>query len=194
MPDITDSCVAKSNEINAVDLTAAPITVTIIGVSYTKGAERPVVIDVGIEGKSWIPGLTCRRILRDHMSPRTEEWIGHQVSLYCDPDVVHKNERVGGIRISGLSSIDKVVEHKALQSQRKRVTYIIHPITRTTATLAPPLPAYTDEDMDKNAAAWEAAIKAGKSTTDSLIRTIEKRFTLTDNQKEAIRLLGAQDE
>lgn len=191
MPDITDSCVANSKQLNAVDLTA-PITVTILGAVYTKGAEQPVVIDVGIEGKSWIPGLTCRRILRDHMSPRTEEWIGHQVTLYCDPDVVHKNERVGGIRISGLSSIDKTVEYKALQSQRKRVTYIIHPITRTTAAL-PTLPAYTDEKMDENAAAWEAAIKAGKSTADSLIRTVEKRFTLTAAQKDAIRLLGGAE-
>lgn len=56
----------------------------------------------------------------------------------------------------------------------------------------PQLPAYPDENIKANIARWESNIRAGKPA-DSIIKAISERYTLTDEQKAAIRALGEQN-
>lgn len=55
------------------------------------------------------------------------------------------------------------------------------------------LPAYDDAKLRDNAVAWKAAIISGKQTQESIINMISTKHTLSDEQKEIIRKLGAID-
>ncbi|MFA5633136.1 MAG: ERF family protein [Porticoccaceae bacterium] len=54
-------------------------------------------------------------------------------------------------------------------------------------------PAYTDEQIDQFQEKWRAAITAGKTTADRLIKTISASYTLTAKQRAAIKGLEAED-
>ena len=49
------------------------------------------------------------------------------------------------------------------------------------------LPAYTDEQLDANFDAWQAAINAGKATPQRILAMVSTKFKLTDNHLETIR-------
>ena len=53
--------------------------------------------------------------------------------------------------------------------------------------------SYPNDKLDENKQAWDAAIKSGKHTPDSIINMISTKHTLSDEQKEIIRKLGAID-
>lgn len=183
MTDYTPSLAARSDQLNAVDLVAGPITVKIRRAIYTHGAEQPLVLDVGIEGKPYKPGLTCRRILAKLLGGDTENLVGHSLTLYCDMDVKYpKTGEVGGIRISDMTGIPARQEIKAKASQRKVVTYIINPLVISDATM----PAYSDESIDKNEAAWRSLFSAG-TDPEKVIGNIKIKCTLTAAQETRIR-------
>lgn len=63
----------------------------------------------------------------------------------------------------------------------------------TKSVEAKTLPGYPDEKFEANNQAWEAAIRSGKHSHESIINMISTKNTLSDKQKETIRLLGAID-
>ena len=55
------------------------------------------------------------------------------------------------------------------------------------------LPNYPDENFEGNKKSWEASIKSGKHTQDSIINIVSTKYTLSDEQKETIKKLGSID-
>jgi len=51
-------------------------------------------------------------------------------------------------------------------------------------------PNYPDENFEGNKKGWEASIKSGKHTPDSIINMVSTKYTLSDEQKETIKKLG----
>lgn len=51
-------------------------------------------------------------------------------------------------------------------------------------------PAYTDEQIQKNARTWADLIESGRKSADDVIATLEAKFTLTGEQRDTIRALG----
>lgn len=49
------------------------------------------------------------------------------------------------------------------------------------------LPAYTDEQLEKNLPGWQEAINSGRMTADKIIAKITSGYSLTDEQIERIR-------
>lgn len=99
--DITDTLVAKSDQLNAADL-PVPITAQIERVSRGS-ADQPV--DVWLRGHPhpWRPCKGMRRILVAAWGPDASTYAGRWVRLYCDPTVEWGGMAVGGIRIEALS-------------------------------------------------------------------------------------------
>jgi hypothetical protein len=52
-------------------------------------------------------------------------------------------------------------------------------------------PPYPDEKFEANFDAWEKSILEGKKTADAIIKTVQSRFTLTEEQKLAINTVAA---
>lgn len=53
------------------------------------------------------------------------------------------------------------------------------------------LPDYPDDKFEANKEAWQTAIESGKRTAESIINMISTKHTLTEEQKESIKDMGA---
>lgn len=110
MTDLTNTIIAKSDQVNADDLAGGPRTITITKVSAdTSSAEQPIVIGIEGDSKVYKPCKTVRRLLVSVWGANGAEYVGRSVTLYRDPTVKWGGLEVGGIRISHMSHIDKAV-------------------------------------------------------------------------------------
>lgn len=116
----------KSDQLNADDLIAGPIDVTIVEVC--KGnAEQPIVVK--IEGqRPWKPCKSMRRLLVKLFGDTPAEWIGKRLRLFADPDVQWAGVKVGGIRVSHASGIDRRTAIMLTTTRGKRTEYIVDPL------------------------------------------------------------------
>ncbi len=79
----------KSEQLNADHLLSGPVTVTITSVRLTGDQKQPWAVDLKeYPGKPFKPCLTMRRILQAAFTDKCEAWVGQQLTLYRDPDVM----------------------------------------------------------------------------------------------------------
>ena len=170
--DIADTILAKSDQINAVDL-AVPVTVTVEGVEVV-GGDQPVNIFVTeFPGKAYRPSKSMRRVLVKLWGPRSADYAGRRLTIYNDPSVTWAGKAVGGIRISHASHIDKPVTMSLALAKGKLAPFTVQPLPDQPAP--PPIPAFESEDeartywikrRDEGADTAElAAIQAAAPTT-----------------------------
>ena len=146
---ILQTITPKSDQLNADDLISGPATVTVTGVKRGS-AEQPVAVELsGYEGRPYKPCKSMRRVLVAIWGDRPGEWVGRSMTLYCDPEVKFGGMRVGGIRISHMSHIDKPTVLLLTATRGKKSEMKIEPLAN-------------DNDPAKRAAkAVELAAKAG---------------------------------
>ena len=104
--DMTKTIEAKSDQLNADDLTGGPITAKIEAVSKGQ-SDQPVVVKISGGHMPFRPCKTALRILAAAWGTDTTAWIGRWVTLYRDPTVMWAGVEVGGIRIQSLSHIER---------------------------------------------------------------------------------------
>lgn len=102
--------------------------VTITGVS--KG-RKEAQYDISIEGddRYWRPAATVLKLLVLAYGDDDSNWIGKRAQLFGDPDVKMKGVKVGGIRVSHLSHIDKPLTASLTVTRGQSATFTIQPIT-----------------------------------------------------------------
>ena len=131
--DISAALVAKSDQINASDLTGSPIVATIKDVR--KGdAAKPVIIDlVGMDGRPWKPSKGMLRVIAHAWGTESDKWIGRLVKLANNPEVIYAGEKVGGVEVIAMSHLDAPFTVPVRISQKKvkqhTVTVLAEPIT-----------------------------------------------------------------
>lgn len=183
--DLAATIVPKSDQLNADDLLTGPLTVTVTGVSAHDAADQP--ISVHIEGhRPYKPCKSMRRVLITAWGVDGRAWAGRSMTLYCDPEVMFGGVKVGGIRISHLSHIDRELAMSLTATRGKKANYKVKPLPTVAAA---PYPA------DKFAAGlpkWRELIVAGKNTPDQIIAKAEQTSgRMTDDQKRQIRACAA---
>lgn len=120
---LRDTITPKSDQLNADDLLAGPITVMITGVRRGS-AEQPV--DLLITGRQpYKPCKSMRRALIAAWGDDGRAWVGRCMTLYADPEVKFGGVKVGGIRISHLSHIDRDLHLSLTATKGKRVPHTI---------------------------------------------------------------------
>lgn len=127
MHDMSKVIEPRSDQKNADDLLAGPITITITSVDIKPGTEQPVVIHYsGEDGRPYKPCKSMCRIMVHAWGPDANKYIGKSITLYCDPDVRWGGVSVGGIRISHMSDLNAkmVVALTVTKSQRKPFTVL----------------------------------------------------------------------
>lgn len=132
--DISDSLLAKSEQLNAVDI-VAPRTFTIEKV--TKGsADQPYDFHlIESPGHPYRPSKGMRRIIARGWGVKAEVYAGRRFTLFCNPDVLWAGAAVGGIQISHMSDIKEAFTVPLALSKTKRVMFRVEPLTD-----APPEP------------------------------------------------------
>lgn len=105
--DISSALVAKSDQLNASDLTGHPVVAKIKAVR--KGdAVKPVIIDLeGMDGRPWNPPKGMLRVVAGAWGTESDVWVGRLVKLANNPDVIYAGEKVGGVEVIAMSHIDK---------------------------------------------------------------------------------------
>jgi hypothetical protein len=117
--DISQALVAKSDCLNASDLTGSPIVATIKDVR--KGdAAKPVIVDLeGMDGRPWKPSKGMLRVIAHAWGTESDKWIGRGVKLINNPEVIYAGEAVGGVEVIAMSHIDKPFTIPVRISQKK---------------------------------------------------------------------------
>ena len=139
--DLTSTIVPRSDQINADDLLAGPVTVTITEVR--KGnAEQPVdvVLDLFGPGRPFKPSKSMRRVMVTAWGPDSHAYIGRRMTLFRDPRVRFGADEVGGIRISHMSHIEGNLTVALTAARGKRVPYVVEPLPSTPAAPSGPSP------------------------------------------------------
>jgi hypothetical protein len=172
--DMTETIIPKSDQINAEDLLTGPHTYTIDGVT-AGSAEQPVDIHlVEAPGRAYRPSKTMRRVLVSAWGVETSVYIGRRLTLYRDPEVSFGRDKVGGIKISHLSHIDKRLSLALTVTRGKRATHTVDPLVESGPT-AGDVAACTDP----------AVLRSWWQTTPSLRAAIEARVAaLSDTTEE----------
>lgn len=126
----------KTDQLNYEDfLGGVTRTITIAGV---KKGTKEQQYDIQIEGDSrvWRPAVTVLKILVAAWGDDASEWVGRHATLYGDPEVTFGRDKVGGIRVSHLSHIDKPVAANLSVTRGQRRVHTVDPMSRREALRA----------------------------------------------------------
>lgn len=127
--DVSNAIVAKSDQLNAVDLVGRDVTVQIVDVKPGP-ADQPVHIITDVYGPAR-PFKASKTALRDIVQAWGTDstvWVGRRMTLWNDPDVLWAGQAVGGIRIKAMSHIDKPFEAKHIITRGKSKKVMIQPL------------------------------------------------------------------
>jgi len=141
--NLTETIVPKSDQINADDLMAAPITVTITG--HRRGsAEQPVDFELAeFPGRAYRPSKSMRRVMVSAWGAEAANYAGHRLTLFRNPEIKFGAEKVGGIEIAAMSHIDKALTIALTATRGKRKAFTVQPLKDAAPTAAP----YIDPDV-----------------------------------------------
>ena len=126
--DLTESIAPKSDQLNADDLMAGPVTVTIAEVA--KGTpEQPVDVRlVEFPGRAYRPSKSMRRVMVSAWGAEASTYAGHRITLFRNPEITFGRDKVGGIEISHLSHIDKPLTVALTATRGKRKNFTVAPL------------------------------------------------------------------
>jgi len=168
--DMTTSIVPKSDQLNADDLMAGSVTVTIADVKQGS-AEQPVdVVLVEYPGRAYRPSKSMRRVMVNAWGPDTTVYKGRGLTLYRNPDITFGREKVGGIEISHLSHIDEPKTVALTKTRGKREGFTVQPLVRDWLREL----KLAGTNIDKVFALGKTARAAG--ATDQIIADITARY------------------
>jgi len=184
MNDMRKVIEPRSDQMNADDLLAGPVTITIREVGIRPGTEQPVSISYdGDNGKPWKPCKSMCRVLVAAWGPDAKAYVGRSATLYCDPKVKWGGMEVGGIRISHLSHIDRDMVLALTATKGKRAPFVVKP-------LAAPKPQHQPDEAEIMRAARVAASK-GKAALNSYRETLDvpSRAIIAAHRAELLELV-----
>lgn len=105
--DISHTIIAKSDQLNAADLTAEGKLLQVTAVRVINSPDQPVIIHyVGDNGRPYKPCKSMRRVIVRFWGTDSSKYKGHFMHVYNDPEVTWAGQPVGGIRITGLSNCE----------------------------------------------------------------------------------------
>lgn len=193
--------IARSDQQNADDFLGGPRTIKITSIRGTDEADQPVAIGFeGDDGKPFKPSKTVRRVLVAAWGDDGKAYVGRSLTLYRDDSVMFGGIRVGGIRVSHMSHIDREMTVALSFTRGKKAMHTIKPLRVSRDTAPVPVSHAKTEgpsetaviepddgplDLDVTTAsrdqivAWAEAFKAlgmKHKTANALIRVWKERL------------------
>jgi len=129
MSDMSAVIIPKSDQKNADDLLAGPLTIKITSVTIRPGTEQPIsVFFEGDEGKPWKPCKSMARVMVTAWGADSKQYVGRSLTLYCDKSVKWGGMEVGGIRISHMSDIDSTLTMALTATRGNKKPFTVKPL------------------------------------------------------------------
>ncbi len=185
MNDLSDTLVAKSDQLTADDLIGRTLTINVLSVSKDAGAEQPVSISFGgDEGKPYKPCKIMRRLLVQCWGKDGNAYVGRGMTLYRDPDVMFGALKVGGIRISHLSHIDGEITLALTEKKGRKKGYKVKPLALSKSATAP-----VADKAEQWLARLSAALDKAQTVDDvhALMRRADVQINLSAEAPQAFR-------
>lgn len=133
MNDMSMVIIPKSDQINADDLIAGPITITITDVQIRGGEEQPVSIYFAGSKKAFRPCKSMSRVLVAAWGKDAKVYVGRSLTLYRDPGVKWGGMEVGGIRISHMTDITAKIVIALTATKGQRKPHVVMPLVMSSA-------------------------------------------------------------
>lgn len=191
--DLRSTIIPKSDQLNADQIVAAPIIITITDVQVTTSKEQPVTIHYeGEGGRPYKPGLTMRKVLILAWGHDATQWIGRSLELFHEPSVKFGGELVGGIRISRMTDITKDIKVSLAASKGKKALHEIGVLRQSAELIAAltAIAAATDKASMKKAAGL-----AEKIANPRELESAKAAYALkVQSLKEAVKKPAASDD
>ena len=163
--DLRATIVPKSDQLNAEQLLAGPMTVTVTDVRVG-GDDQPVIIHYsGDNGRPYKPCKTMRKVLIFAWGEDGRKWVGRSMTLYNDQAVRFGGMEVGGIRISHMTDIVRDVQISLTATKGKKAQHVIKWMAAPTSSLLEAINSAATSDALKDAFG-----NAYKSTRDKAAR------------------------
>ena len=184
--DITDTLAPKSDQINADDFIGRTAVVTVAGVERIAG-EQPLAVHLHeYPGRPWKPGKTVRRLLAYAWGKDAAQWVGRRAELFTDAEVTFGKVKVGGIRISRMSHLDKPLTLALTATRGKKQTHRIEPLPDDTPSheVQPDwqaLIAEAGDDVAALRAMWTDAQARGAS--EAILNEIKNAATTAQSKE-----------
>ena len=125
MTDLSTTIAPKSSQLNADDLIAGSMMITVTKVSAAT-AEQPIAINFeNDQGKPYFPCKSMRRDMVQLWGADGSQYAGRSMTLYRDPGVKFGGIQVGGIRISHMSHIEKDVTMALTETKASRKPFTV---------------------------------------------------------------------
>ena len=118
----------KSDQINADDLLAANLTITVASVKFGGSPEQPVSMYFDGSDKAYRPCKSMCRVIVAAWGADAKQYVGKSMTLYCDPTVKFGPLAVGGIRISHMSHIDGPMQMALTATKGVKKAYSVKPL------------------------------------------------------------------
>lgn len=163
--NLRDTIVPRSDQLNAEQLLAGPITITVTGVRRGDTAEQPVIIDHDQDhDRPYKPCKTMRKVLVALWGDDGRAWIGRSMVLFNDPAVKFGGIMVGGIRISHLTHVERDTTLQLAATKGKKAAHLIKRLVLADggddlACARQRLQTAADNGMPALQAAWTATPK-----------------------------------
>jgi len=130
--DLSDTILAKSDQLDAIDLLGHPRTFTITKVTKVEiEGQKRTEISLAEFPRVWRPSTNMRRVLLQVWGKDGDAYVGRQIRLYDDETVTFGKEKTGGIRISHMSHIDGPKDPQIMPSRGKYGTWHVDPLTES---------------------------------------------------------------
>lgn len=173
---ISDMALAKSDQLNAEDLLGRDMVIKITKVTK-KDPKQPQPLWLHYEGDDGKPYKPCKGMIKILFSMWGEDettYIGRLLSLYRREDVSFGKDRdIGGIRLNGMSNIEKSFKVKITESRNKRYEY---PIKKLIAESV-----ITQDDVD------ELMVKGAEASLKGVEGYTSWGKSLTGAEKSAVK-------
>ena len=204
--NLRDTIVPKSDQLNAEQLLGGPIAITVTNVRRGSTEEQPVIIDHDQDpDRPYKPCKTMRKVIIALWGDDGRAWVGRSMVLFNDPEVKFGGVKVGGIRISHMTHIERDTTLQLTATKGKKAAHLVKRLT-----LAPTgdaveqaraaLKTAADNGMDALKAAWTALPKAVQNAigADSLaqlkadaVKAAEERRAIDHPEESSAPALAA---
>lgn len=168
--DLSTTIAPKSDQMNSDDLISGPRTIKVTKVRLLGEADQPVAIFYeGDNGKPFKPCKSMRRVLVQVWGGDGSQYAGRAMTLFRDPEVAFGGAKVGGIRISHMSGIDKDVTMALTATRAQRKPFTVKPLkveAKVVEKASAPKPAVTAQD-DFNPEAFTLLVEETVSAADN---------------------------
>lgn len=178
--DMRPVIVPKSDQLNAEDLMGGDRTITITEARVNPGTEQPVIVNYeGDNGRPYKPCKTMCRLMVKFWGPDSANYTGKRLTLYYDPEVRWGNVKVGGIRISHMSDIDRVQKVALTETRGKRKEHVVKP-------LGPQTPVQREQPQEGTGTGWgdeNAASEDTAAASDAMAGEVRRAIDAAKGQK-----------